>query len=149
MKFPSLFQQAYSTARGRIRVNWGTEGILLFGIILATTLMASGVTYSQFLSNATLRQTLKDATPRELNFTIHPFYSTNPVQYEEIQHLLKDRIINNLLPYIRGEALHLETQPFYFKGSPQLELDNGIRPRGTVNYISGLEARANMLRERQ
>ena len=148
MKFPPLFQQAYSIARGRIRVNWRTEGILFFGILLATTLMASGVTYSQFLSNATLRQTLKEASHRELNFVIHPFYSTNPVQYEEIQHLLKDRIINNLLPYIRGEALHLETEPFYFKGSPQLELDNGIRPRGTVNYISGLEARADIIEGR-
>ena len=59
----SLFRFAYVMAVGRAVSGWRLELVLFGGILLAVSLMASGVIFSDLLANAALRDALARAEP--------------------------------------------------------------------------------------
>ena len=142
----SLLQIAYVVSLRRIISNLQLEMILFLGILLAVALMSSSILFSNLLSEAALRRSLDQASPEEANFSIRVYgdlddpssvlvpASTYRSNLEFVEHQVSQRFD----PYLRDEALLLETATFFFKGRPQLELADRVRPRGKITYMSGL-----------
>ena len=61
----SLLQLAYVIALRRAISTWKLEIVLFLGMILAVSLMSSGVIFSDLLEEAALRRTLDQATPEQ------------------------------------------------------------------------------------
>ena len=142
----SLVQLAYVIAFRRIMSNWRLEITLLLGIVLAVALMSSGVVFSDLLAEAALRRALNDATGEEANFSTRVFYGLDhpvvvPKQdsvYQRNLNFVEQTVENPFQPYLRDQALLVETSTFFFRGHPHLELDDDARPRGKLTHMTGL-----------
>ena len=141
----AMIRFAYVMAVRRAVSGWRLEAVLFGGILLAVALMASGVIFSDLLANASLRHALREAPVEEVNFRVRSFSSQDePATTEGRRSAYLDRLdfANNQIsepfaPYLKDEATVLDTATFYYQGHPQLELDNEIRPRGSIIYMSG------------
>ena len=140
-----MIRFAYVMAVRRAVSGWRLEAVLFGGILMAVALMASGVIFSDLLSNASLRHTLLQAPPEEVNISMRSFSSQDEPSttsgrravYQERLRFAQDEISAPFAPYVKEQARVLDTATFYFEGHPQLELDNDIRPRGSIIYMSG------------
>lgn len=141
-----LLHVAYVIARRRIVSSWRLELALFLGIVLAVALLSSGVVFSDLLAEAALRRTLTQATTEEANFLVRAFNDLDdprlsgrrPV-YQRGVDLVEERVAARLRPYLDGQARLLETAPVFFEGHPQLELANGVRPRGKIQFMTDLQ----------
>jgi len=70
-----MIRFAYVMAVRRAVSGWRLEAVLFGGILLAVALMASGVIFSDLLSNASLRHELLEATPEQVNISVRSFSS--------------------------------------------------------------------------
>ncbi|MCH7737146.1 MAG: ABC transporter permease [Chloroflexi bacterium] len=142
-----MIRFAYVMAVRRAVSGWRLEAVLFGGILLAVALMASGVIFSDLLSNASLRHELLKAPPKEVNIMMRSFSSQDEPStaagrrkvYQERLDFARNEIFAAFAPYINEQARVLDTATFYFEGHPQLELDNEVRPRGSIIYMSGFE----------
>ena len=142
----AMIRFAYVMAVRRAVAGWRLEAVLFGGILLAVALMASGVIFSDLLADASLRHALRQAPAEDANFWIRSFSSQDePANVEGRRRVYQDRldfaqewVSKPFGTYLRDEAWVLETATFYFQGYGHLELDNEIRPRGSVIYMSGL-----------
>ena len=141
----AMIRFAYVIALRRVVASWRLEAVLFGGILLAVALMASGVIFSDLLSNAALRHALRQAPPEEANFWIRSFSSQDEPAtpegrrsaYQNRLEFAQERVFKPFEPYLQDQARIFETATFYFQGHSQLELDNEIRPRGSIIYMSG------------
>ena len=80
----SLLHLAYVISRRRIFSNWRLEIVVFVGILLAVSLMSSGMVFSDLLAEAALRRELTQAEPQEANFhmRVHNILD-NPILYKE------------------------------------------------------------------
>ena len=139
-----IIRFAYMMAVRRVLSGWRLESVLFGGILLAVALMASGVIFSDLLSNASLRHELLQATPEEANISMRSFSSqdessTQPGRREAYQERLdfaQQNVSSRLGSHIKEELVVLDTATFYFEGQPNLEFDNDTRVRGSVIYMS-------------
>lgn len=142
-----MIRFAYVMAVRRAVSGWRLESVLFGGILLAVALMASGVIFSDLLSNASLRHELQQATPDETNLSMRSFSSQDEPStsagrravYQDRLNFAQSRVSEPFAKYLKEQSLVLDTATFYFKGHPQLELDNEVRPRGSIIYMSGFE----------
>ena len=142
----SLLRLAYIIALRRTISNWKLETALFLGIVLAVALMSSGVVFSNLLEEAALRRTLDDATPGEANLSVGVFndlddpsaVSRRSSVYQAGLDFVDRRVHERFEPYLEDHAHLFQTSTFFFEGSPRLELDNTIRPRGKIQYMTGL-----------
>ena len=142
----SLLQLASVIALRRIISSWRLELILLLGIVLAVALMSSGVAFSDLLAEAALRRTLNQAAPEEANFSIRVYndlvnpsvVSRSDSVYQSSLDFVDSRVAQRFESHLRDEARLFATSTFFFRGHPQLELDADVRPRGKINFMSGL-----------
>ena len=142
----SLLRLAYVVALRKTISNWKLEMVLLLGIILAVALMSSGVIFSDLVAEAALGHTLGRAAPDEANFLIRTSIgreSPSTVEgrayaYRESLNVVDHQVGTWFKPYLRDRARLLEAPTFFFKGHPQLELDDEVRPRGDLEYLRGL-----------
>ena len=142
----SLLQLAYVVALRRIISHWRLELVLFLGIALAVALMSSGVVFSDLLAETALRRAMEQATEEEANFSIwtsnkldDPSYvSREASAYQGSVDLVEQRVAEPFKPYLRDHARLFETSTFFFAGHSQLELENNVRPRGRLNYMTGL-----------
>lgn len=142
----ALARLAYIVAWRRIVSNWRLELILFLGMLLAVALMASGVIFSNLLSEAALRHALSEATPEQANFWVRVFSGQDApptaegraAHYRSNLNFAEGRVTAPISDYLRDQSRLLETSTFFFTGHPQLELDNQIRPRGEIKFMSGL-----------
>ena len=143
----AMIRFAYVMAVRRAVAGWRLEAVLFGGILLAVALMASCVIFSDLLSNASLRHALRQASAKDANFWIRSFSSQDEPAtaegrrsvYQERLGFAQERVSEPFGPYLTEQAWVLDTATFYFQGHPQLELDDDIRPRGSIIYMSGLE----------
>ena len=143
----AMIRFAYVMAVRRAVASWRLEAVLFGGILLAVALMASGVIFSDLLANASLRHALREAPPEEANFWMRSFSSQDEpgtvegrrAVFQERMDFAENRVSQPFGPYLKDQAWVLDTATFYFQGYPQLELDNEIRPRGSIIHMSGLE----------
>ena len=142
----AMIRFAYVMAVRRAVSGWRLEAVLFGGILLAVALMASGVIFSDLLADASLRHALREAPAEEANFWMRSFSSQDEPGtvegrrsvYKERLDFAKARVSEPFGVYLKDETWMLDTATFYFKGHPQLELDNEVRPRGSVVYMAGL-----------
>ena len=142
----SLLRLAYVVALRRTVFNWKLEIVLLLGILLAVTLMSSGIIFSDLVAEASLGRTLSRATPEEANFLIRssigretPATVEGRVSaYEKRVEVVDRSIGDRFKPHLRNRSRLLEAPTFFFQGHPQLELDDDVRPRGDIEYLQGL-----------
>jgi ABC-type antimicrobial peptide transport system permease subunit len=140
-----LIRFAYVMAVRRAVSGWRLEAVLFGGILLAVALMASGVIFSDLLSNASLRHELLQAPPKQTNLSVRSFSSQDEPAtaagrrsvYRQRLEFARDKVAAPFAPYLKGQSRVLDTATFYFEGHPQLELDNDIRPRGSIFYMTG------------
>ncbi len=66
----SLLRLSYVIAVRRTISNWRLEMVLFLGIVLAVTLMSSGIIFSDLLAEAALGHALSQATPEDANFRV-------------------------------------------------------------------------------
>jgi hypothetical protein len=143
----SLLQLAWVIAVRRLIATWRLELVLFLGILLAVALMSSGVAFSDLLAEAALRRALTKATPEEANFAVRvfndlddpAFVSRSTSAYWRGVDFVAQRVGGRFRPYLKDQSHLLETSTLFFKGHPHLELANEVRPRGKIQYMSGLE----------
>ena len=139
-------QAAYVIAIRRIFFHWRLELVLLLGIVLAVSLMSSGVVFSDLLAEAALRRSLDQSTPKEANVTIRVYNDLDdPVTvprerstYQAGIDFVDRRVATRFEPFLKDRSHHLETSTFFFEGHAQLEVADDLRPRGKVMYMTGL-----------
>ena len=142
----SLMQMAYVVAVRRIFSSWRLELVLFLGMLLAVALMASGVIFSNLLSEAALRHALNEATPEEANFSVRVFSGQKapPTTEGRMRHYAANlgfadgRIESRVEEFLAEQSLLVETATFFFSGHPKLDLDNDVRPRGEIKFLSSL-----------
>ncbi len=142
----SLMQMAYVVAVRRIFSSWRLELVLFLGMLLAVALMASGVIFSNLLAEAALRHALNEATPEEANFSVRVFSGQKapPTTEGRMRHYASNlgfadaRVASRVEEFLAEQSLLVETATFFFSGHPKLDLDNDIRPRGEIKYLSSL-----------
>ena len=142
----SFLQLAYVIALKRTTSNWRLEVVLFIGMILAVALMSSGVIFSNLLEEVALRRTLDQATPEQVNFTIRTFngledpslVSEQASSYRSGLDTIEQYVSIPFQPYLQDQAMLFETQSFFFRGHPQLELADEVRPRGKISHMTGL-----------
>lgn len=142
----ALSRLAYIIAVHRIVSNWRLEAVLFTGMLLAVALLASGVIFSNLLAETALRHALTQAAPDEANFWVRVFsgQDTAPTaagrgaNHRRNLEFTRKRVDSRVDPFLRGRARLVETSTFFFSGHPQLELDNEVRPRGEIKYMTGL-----------
>ena len=153
----ALSRLGYIIAVRRIVSGWWLELVLFAGILLAVSLLSSGVIFSNMLAEAALRHALTQATPEQANVWVRVFSGQDApptprgraAHYRANVEFSQDRIFERFKPYIKGQSRLMETSTFFFQGHPQLEVDNDIRPRGEVKYMTGLAPeRSEMVRGR-
>ena len=151
-----LLRFAYVMALRRAVSGWRMEAVLFGSILLAVALLASGVIFSEMLSNAALRSALVQAPPEEVNFRVRTFSSSDdPPDIEgrrqaflAREEFVQKQVVEPFLPYLREHTKYLETATFFFQGHPQLELDKDHRPRGAFVSLSELSQRIEVLEGR-
>ena len=141
----SLLNLAYIIARRRIISAWRLELVLLLGIMLSVSLLSSGVVFSDLLAEAALRRALRQATPEEANLLVRVFNDLDDPRiqgrvssYQKSLDFMARRFQPRFEPFLTGQSHLLETSTFFYSGHPQLELTNNRRPRGKIQYMSGL-----------
>ncbi len=141
----SLLHLAYIIARRRIVSAWRLELVLFLGIMLAVSLLSSGVVFSDLLAEAALRRALRQATPEEANLMVRVFNDLDDPRvqgrtprYRVGLDFMAQRFQPHYEPFLAGQSHLLETATFFFAGHPQLELPNNRRPRGKIQYMTDL-----------
>ncbi|MDP6101953.1 MAG: hypothetical protein QF579_01390, partial [Dehalococcoidia bacterium] len=142
----SILQLAYVIALRRTISNWRLEIVLFLGMILAVSLMSSGVIFSDLLEEAALRRTLDQATPEQANFTIRTYNGLEDFSlvaeqdsiYRNGLAIVDQHVRTPFQPYLKDQALLFQTLPFFFEGRPQLEQPDAVRPRGKISHMTGL-----------
>ena len=141
-----LLRLAYIIALRRTISNWKLETALFLGVVLAVALMSSGVVFSKLLEEAALRRALNDATPEEANISVDVFNDLDDPStvsrrfsvYQAGLDFVDRRVYERFEPYLEDRSHLFQTSTFFFEGAPRLELDNTIRPRGKIQYMTGL-----------
>ena len=150
----SLLRFAWVIAIGRALRGWRLEAVFFSGILLAVALMASGVIFSELLSNAALRDALSRSEPEDVNLKIRSFSSRDDppdMEGREAAFRARDEFIRQNVQepfqhYLKHHARFIKSASFFFQGRPQLEVDQDFRPRGPVVHLTGVDARVRVLK---
>ena len=142
----SLLRLAYLIALRRIATGWRLEAVLFLGMLLAVSLMASGVIFSDLLEEAALRRTLDRLPPEKLHVTARTYSALEEPSsvarqdtfYERGLEVVAREVGEPFSDYAYDEAHLLQTISFFFAGEPEEELNDNLRPRGKVSYMAGL-----------
>ncbi|MDE2861712.1 MAG: hypothetical protein OYI31_01125 [Chloroflexota bacterium] len=142
----SLLRLAHLIALRRIATGWRLEAVLFLGMLLAVSLMASGVIFSNLLEEAALRRTLDGLPPEKVHVSARTYGALEEPSAVARQNTFYDRglvvmdreVGEAYSDYVQEEAHLFQTISFYFTGRPELELDDQVRPRGKVSYMSGM-----------
>ncbi len=149
----ALFRFAYVMAIGRAVSGWRLEMVLFGGTMLAVALMASGVIFSDLLSNAALRDFLARSEPDKVNFKVRSFSSREDAPdgegrsaaFRARDNFIRQYVQEPFQPYLKNQSRMIETATFFFQGRPGLEVDRDSRPRGSVVHLTGLDGRIRVL----
>lgn len=134
----ALLSAASLVARRRLRADWRLQGAVAFGMVLAAALMASGVIYSAVLRQAALRHTLVTSPQTAVNLRVEAFSPVDPAIFASHDRLVQREAFQPLQPYLKDQALFVQTPTFFFKGRADLETPETSRPRGPLQSFTRL-----------
>lgn len=144
----AFLQLALLLARRRIAAAWRPELVLFLGILLSVAILAGSVVFSDLLAAAALRRALQDAPAEEVNFWIRIFHNLEEPAttarrdspYQSAIEFVEGQVSPRFHPYLDDQARLLETATFFFGGPARFDQPQAVRPRGRVQYMTGLTA---------
>ena len=144
----AFLQLALLLARRRIAAAWRPELVLFLGILLSVAILAGSVVFSDLLAAAALRRALQDAHAEEVNFWIRIFHNLEEpstaarrdTPYQSAIEFVEVQVSPQFRPYLDDQARLLETATFFFGGPARFDQPQAVRPRGRVQYMTGLTA---------
>ena len=142
----AFLQLAGLMARRRVAAAWRPELVLFLGILLSVAILSGSVVFSDLLAAAALRRALQEAPAEEVNFWVRIYHNleepTTAAQrdtpYQSAIDFVEGQVSSRFRPYLEGEARLLETATFFFGGAARFEQPQSVRPRGRVQYMTGL-----------
>ncbi len=142
----AILNLGYVLARRRLMSSFRIELTVLLGVTLSVVLLASAVVFNDLLAETALRRTLAEAEPGDVNIWVRVFNDLDDPRvateasdrYRNSVRFVAERTLPPLGDAIKEASFQVETATFYFTGRPNLDLPNDIRPRGRVQYLSGL-----------
>ena len=142
----SLLRLAYLMAFRRIATGWRMEAVLFLSMMLAVSLMASGVIFSNLLEEAALRRSLDSLPPNEMHVSARTYgaleepsaVARRDTHYARGLAVVEREVGEPFSAYVQEETHLFQTLSFFFTGRPDLELNDNVRPRGKVSYVDGL-----------
>ncbi len=138
MGLTSLVHFATLIALRRTSADWRLQAAAGFGMVLAVTLMAAGVIYSNALRETALDHTLRNASDEELNLTVRVFHALERPAFEATRQYVEEHVFQPLSPHVEDTALLIRTSTFYFTDLPQGTQTHPERPRGSLQAITEL-----------
>ena len=144
----AILQLGYVLARRRLMASFRIELTVLLGVTLAVLLLASAAVFNDLLAETALRRALSAAEPGDVNAWVRVFNSlddprtatANSDRYLTSRQFVRERVLAPLDDAFAETSFQIETSTFYFAGRPNLDLPNDRRPRGRLQYLSGLQA---------
>ena len=142
----AILNLGYVLARRRLMSSFRMELTVLLGVTLAVVLLSSAVVFNDLLAETALRRALADAESSDVNFWVRVFNDLDDPRtatpasdrYLTSRQFVAQRVLPPLGDAVGAVSFQVETATFYFTGRPNLDLPNDVRPRGRMQYISGL-----------
>ena len=142
----AILNLGYVLARRRLMSSFRIELTVLLGVTLAVVLLASAVVFNDLLADTALRRALAEADSGDVNIWVRVFNdlddprtaSAASDRYQNAQQFVAQRVLPPLGDAVGASSFQAETATFYFAGRPNLDLPNDVRPRGRIQYLSGL-----------
>ena len=143
----AILNLGYVLARRRLMSSFRIELTVLLGVTLAVVLLSSAVVFNDLLADTALRRALAEADSSDVNIWVRVFNDLDDPRtataasdrYINAQQFVAQRVLPNLGDAIGATSFQTETATFYFAGRPNLDLPNDARPRGRIQYLSGLQ----------
>ncbi len=144
---PAILNLGYVLARRRLMSSFRIELTVLLGVTLAVVLLSSAVVFNDLLAETALRRALSEAESGDVNLWVRVFNDLDDPRtataasdrYRNSQRFVAQRVMTPLGDAIGAASFQIETATFYFSGRPNLDLPNDVRPRGRLQYLSGLQ----------
>ena len=142
----AILNLGYVLARRRLMSSFRIELTVLLGVTLAVVLLSSAVVFNDLLAETALRRALAEADSSDVNIWVRVFNdlddprtaSAASDRYRNAQQFINQRVLPPLGDAIGAVSFQAETATFYFAGRPNLDLPDDVRPRGRLQYLSGL-----------
>ena len=143
----AILNLGYVLARRRLMSSFRMELTVLLGVTLAVVLLTSAVVFNDLLAETALRRALADAESGDVNFWVRVFNDLDDPRtatpasdrYLTSRQFFAQRVRPPLGDAVGAVSFQVETATFYFTGRPNLDLPNDVRPRGRMQYLSGLQ----------
>ena len=151
----AILNLGYVLARRRLMSSFRIELTVLLGVTLAVVLLSSAVVFNDLLAETALRRALGEAESGDVNVWVRVFNdlddprtaSAASDRYQNAQQFVAQRVLPPLGDAIGAVSFQAETATFYFAGRPNLDLPDDVRPRGRIQYLSGLRGDKGQLVE--
>ena len=142
----AILNLGYVLARRRLMSSFRIELTVLLGVTLAVVLLSSAVVFNDLLAETALRRALADAEASDVNIWVRVFNDLDDPRtatpasdrYLTSHQFVAHRVLPPLGDAVGALSFQVETATFYFTGRPNLDLPNDVRPRGRMQYLSGL-----------
>ena len=142
----AILNLGYVLARRRLMSSFRIELTVLLGVTLAVVLLSSAVVFNDLLAETALRRALADAESGDVNIWVRVFNDLDDPRtatpssdrYLTSHQFVAHRVLPPLGDAVGALSFQVETATFYFTGRPNLDLPNDVRPRGRMQYLSGL-----------
>ena len=153
----AILNLGYVLARRRLMSSFRIELTVLLGVTLAVVLLSSAVVFNDLLAETALRRSLADAESSDVNLWVRVFNDLDDPRiataasdrYLTSRQFVAQRVLPPLGDAVGAVSFQVETATFYFTGRPNLDLPNDVRPRGRVQFLSGLkEGQAQLVQGR-
>ena len=153
----AILNLGYVLARRRLMSSFRIELTVLLGVTLAVVLLSSAVVFNDLLAETALRRSLADAESSDVNLWVRVFNDLDDPRtataasdrYLTSRQFVAQRVLPPLGDAVGAVSFQVETATFYFTGRPNLDLPNDVRPRGRMQYLSGLkEGQAQLVQGR-
>ncbi|MCZ6892302.1 MAG: FtsX-like permease family protein [Chloroflexi bacterium] len=144
----TLSRFAMLVALRRTSADWRLQAAAGLGLVLAAALMASGVIYSNALSETALQHTLRSASDEELNLTVRTVRTLERTVFNTTSQYVNARVRRPLSPYLQESILLIQTSTLYFTDLPEQTPTHPERPRGSLQALAGFGDRVRMVEGR-
>ena len=142
----AILNLGYVLARRRLMASFRIELTVLLGVALAVVLLSSAVVFNDLLAETALRRALAEADAGDVNIWVRVFNDLDDPRtataasdrYRTSKEFVAQRALPPLGSAVGALSFQVETATFYFTGRPNLDLPNDVRPRGRIQYLSGL-----------
>ena len=138
MQLTALIRFGILIALRRTAADWRLQAAAGLGMLLAVSLMASAVIYSNALRETALDHTLSGAPMEDVNLVTGVSHALEGPIYQDTSQFIQQRVFAPLSPYLEGAEVFIKTSTFFYTGHPQLDVGDDVRPRGPVQGVTNL-----------